>query len=609
MRNNGRSLLSAMKSKWVLFSAALLPCVSIIWLVTAHWVDVPYADHWWIAPFFNKLAQGTLTVGDLFAPQVDHRQFFPNLLFVALGRMTGWDIRYELAVIVLLACFVSYVVYRLGALTVEGAMWKRLLVFLVANCLIFSARQYPNWLFGVQVVYFVPVACLAACLLLAYSNARAWVKTSVGMCLATVSTFSCGNGIVCWIAVLPMLILAQRGDDKDGTDKENDKGGGSFGKRWLLPWAAGAALCAALYLYDFQRTAAAPSLTEAAVSPAQAVFYLLAFLGSPLSVGVHVPPAAIFIGVALTLLYVAACLYWFVHRDDRDLSFRMAGWMTFGAYSVSTGIMVTIGRCQLGVWHAIISRYITFSLYLAVALVYLLPIIYAHARRKKRFPLATSVQMYAPHVAATIVGALVAWHTLVFVLTVPIVRSLRSRMLYEKAALSFINFVPLGDDSSMTDLVEAETMKRDVNGLDRLGLLRPGLVKSLRIQEIARPADENASGAFETLDAPERGVWVASGWAFLPQRGEAADAVILTYDSVETNGTEALVFALCRTETERPDVARSLDQGNSRYASSGWRKSFVQSDVPTRPIRLRAWAYDAMTGVAYPLTGAHLLQD
>ena len=200
-------LLRALLVVLSLAPAGLLGLLIIKW-----GVDVPYWDQWQYVAFFDKLAKGTLTLADLFAQQNEYRQFFPNLIFVVLGWLTHWDVRYEMLGTFLLACLVSHNIFRLGRYTTGGARWRAWALFLPANLLVFSPVQYENWLFGVQRIYFVPVACITTSFVVAYSRRTAHAKVFICMLLATVSTLSAANGILCWIVVLPVLVLVEGGE-------------------------------------------------------------------------------------------------------------------------------------------------------------------------------------------------------------------------------------------------------------------------------------------------------------------------------------------------------------------------------------------------------------
>jgi hypothetical protein len=193
---------------------ALLPAFFLGALIWNYAVDVPHWDQWEYVAFFEKLSVGTLTFSDLFAQQNEYRQFFPNLIFVALGWLTNWDVRYELAISYMLACLVSFNVYLLGERTLEGSRTRRLFIWFLANMLIFSPVQRENWLVGMQLVCFMPIACVTTCLVIAYSGLRPVLKLLLCICLATISTFSSANGIVCWLILLPLLFLLAEPRDK-----------------------------------------------------------------------------------------------------------------------------------------------------------------------------------------------------------------------------------------------------------------------------------------------------------------------------------------------------------------------------------------------------------
>jgi hypothetical protein len=154
----------------------ILPAALLAASVCAYSVDVPYKDQWDIAHFFVEYERGTLSAADLFAQFNEYRQFFPNLLFVALGELTSWRVQFELAVSFLLACLVFANVALLARRTLGLPDHVRLAAVFLAAVLVFSPVQYENWLWGIQVVYFVPIACVTTGILVAYSDLVPVVK-------------------------------------------------------------------------------------------------------------------------------------------------------------------------------------------------------------------------------------------------------------------------------------------------------------------------------------------------------------------------------------------------------------------------------------------------
>lgn len=131
----------------VTVAALVIPAAFVGFLILKYSVNLPQWDEWAGVTFLYKLNEGTLSFSDLFHQQNEYRQFFPNLVFVFLGRLTKFDVRYHMGVSLLLACLVSFNVYRLGKLTLDRES-DRLWAYLAANVLIFSPVQHENWLQG-----------------------------------------------------------------------------------------------------------------------------------------------------------------------------------------------------------------------------------------------------------------------------------------------------------------------------------------------------------------------------------------------------------------------------------------------------------------------------
>ena len=558
-------------------AAFLAPCIPA-WLIFKYGVDVPYLDQWDLAPFFEKWARGALRLSDLFAQQNEYRQFFPNIIFVALGRLTDWNVKYEMMVSLLLACFVAFGVRRLGACTHADPL-RRGTLFLLASLLIFSTIQYENWLFGVQVVYFMPAACVVAALLVAYSDRVGTIAAvSICVCLSAVATFSSANGIVAWLILPPALLGARPGAR------------GAW-KRWLPAWCAGLALCAAIYVYGYHSPASHPSTSEALRHPLDALAYFVAFHGGPLAVGNFPLAVALMVGSCVLLLYALACAYLFNLRNDGELLRRSAAWASLGAYSLCTGALVTAGRLGFGVSQATSTRYVSFSLYLLVALVYLLPCVVEDATRRGYVAATYLASLKRLGVMAALI--LVLAHVVIFVLCVRDGSAAwRRARLAAKACLLFIEVAP--DERCLTEELypDVRVLRERAESLDRMGYLRPPLVRGSLMHDMASGDGicSNGYGSFERLST-QGGAYVAEGYARLPRVGRPADAVVLAYG---TNDDDQRAFALAE---EGEDGLRD---------DTRWRKTFSAGAFPAAlPLEITAWAFNAEEGKAYRLCGTH----
>jgi hypothetical protein len=441
-----------------------LPAALVAAAIWTYAVDVPVKDQWDIAHIFVEYERGTISFSDLFAQFNEYRQFFPNLLFLGLGELTEWRVHFELAVTFLLACLVFLNVSLLAGRTLATPGAVRLATTFLAAVLIFSPVQHANWLWGIQLVYFVPIACVTTGILVAYSGLETIPKFVIGASLSAVSTFSSANGIVAWVVLLPVFLLLLRASRRTRW-------------RFAAAWTVLLVASAALYFYGYESPPGHPSLNEALVRPFHAVVYLVAFLGSPF--GVRAGPDVVsgvtagVAGVVVLAAFVASCAYVWRFRADRALVERTSGWIALGAYSITTGILVAVGRLGFGVGQSLASRYTTFSLYLSVAVIFLAAIVLGHLRRQETgaLRLASTSRLMVGAAAA----ALVALQVPVFALGLRAMEDRSDELLRGRACLHLINVAP--DRACLVENVHPDLrlLRLRANQLDEMGFLRPPL--------------------------------------------------------------------------------------------------------------------------------------
>lgn len=181
--------------------------------------------------------------------------------------------------------------------------------------------------------------------------------------------------------------------------------------------------------------------------------------------------------------------------------------------------------------------------------------------------------------------------------------NIRVERLQGKSCLIFINII---QDECLTEKVYPNTyhLQSIANSIDNLGLLNPGLMKTSIIKDIQGDniLSSQTRGAFDTLTKVSKDLYIASGWAILPERKEPSDSVILTYE----NNHGPRLFAVVDRRSERNDVARALK--DSSYSNSGWQKTFSSTGFPEGAVKISAWAFDANTGKAFKLNGTHTIK-
>ena len=165
----------------VLLALAFVPSAFLLMAILRYGVNVPFLDHWSLAGLFLEIEQGTLSVWDLAAPHNESRMFFPRLVLLPLAYLSGWNVRLEMLVSFGLACLVSINVYRLGCASFPDRQIIAQGLLVPANLLIFGIVQWQNWLWGFQVVAFVPIALLTSSLVVACSRRSITTKFLVNI--------------------------------------------------------------------------------------------------------------------------------------------------------------------------------------------------------------------------------------------------------------------------------------------------------------------------------------------------------------------------------------------------------------------------------------------
>jgi len=548
-------------------------------------VNFPFSDQWPLAIMFEKIYSGNLSFGDLFAQFHESRKFFPRLIFIGLAYLTNWDVRAEMLVIFLLTCIVSLNVYLLSRLTLKGSFVTEFFLLAISNLLIFSPSQYENWLWGIQVVVYIPIACLTGCLVIAQRKLSLRTKSIVCFCLCTVSTFSYANGMLTWVLVFPGLtILASRKWQEIFTKNIWIIIGG------LLGFVANVVV----YFYDYQKPDKHPSFLSAISHPVDTVHYFLVFLGAPLAF--ENLTVATIVGFLVFGLWMFVCWQFFrLVKTDFLLLHSLIAWLIIGVYAIISGAVTAVGRVGFGVGQGLAPRYTAFSLYLMVSLIYLLAIFLQVANqnniRKKliRYNLLLLISVFLVLHINTTINA------------VDRMSDRRVILLQSKACLLTINVID--KDECLVMKRSPEPLRKTANILDKLGFLQPGLVKSKNIQDIAEESKYDlVYGYFDTVNQIDARTYVANGWAILPERGEVADGVILTYENAEG---EAIIFKLINQRMPRPSVREYFN--NSTYLYSGWQKSFSVEEIPQGTVKLKAWAFDTETGKAFLLNKTQIV--
>ena len=563
-----------------LFLAALAfaPAIPLAGLVNRYGVDVLYRDQWEEVPFMAKAFRGGLTLADFFEPHNEHRIFFPRLLFVLLARLTHWNVRAEMGLIVAGACLIAWSLQILLRRSWPEQPVKALAFSLVVNLFVFSPIQHQNWLWGFQLQFLAPILCFSALLALPERlSPRIWAALAAALCV--VSTFSLGAGFLVWVAALPVLLARLPRPS------------------WLraaLLWLLGLAACLTLYLYGYvppRHTFSNPPFFE---QPALFARLFVTMLGQPLAIafGKARETLAFSLGALLLLAY-AALLAQLVRARSLRTPLATVAWASLGLHALLLDGLITFGRAGAGIGSAFASRYTTPTLYLVIA-VFVLAILTAEdALRGSASPLA---RLAFPTLASL---AVLIW-------SVPSGRigrdDMEARFVRLSQAKAELVLSPLLPRMPLSTRLHPDPARvaEGVQTLDALGLLRPPLRKSARVADVAtlRPG---TCGALEEVYPDRRKIRVL-GAAWLPDRPRVPDAVLITYHKGQRG---PIVFAAAGPGRSRPDVAQALHC--PACLDSGWEAAVGLPDT-LLPARIEAWAYDVEANTLCRLEGDYRLE-
>ena len=328
-------------------------------------VDVPQGDDWDTpGAILANWAQGdTLELAHFTAKHNETRPVVPRLLSFGLALAVGWHPKLQM--LLSWACGVAMALGLRSLLPTAGrprgaaalAAWA-LALFL------FSPLQFQNQLWGIQLVVFLPPACLVGCLALACTRRPAAQVFAGCAVLALVATYSYAHGALVWVLGWPVPLLWLRA--RAGLRPVDSV-------RGLLGGSLVHAVCAVLALLAYvagpegspwggDGSAAARDAT------AMAAFFAT-WAGSFLSFGS--PEGAGPVGVVV-LLAVGGTLATLAARATRDQDLRLLArawpFLALLAYGLLSGLAAAWARGGLGAEAALAWRYRSFSVWIPLGL-------------------------------------------------------------------------------------------------------------------------------------------------------------------------------------------------------------------------------------------------
>ena len=210
------SRFTVVQSVLIAAPVALAAC-----LVARYGVDVPFWDEWTIAEFLQKIDGGTLTASALLSQHNEHRMLVPRIIQLAVAFGVGWDTRILMWVSqgLLLAGLSGCVVLWRRSLE-HRATWPATISLALVALLLFSPAQHQNLLWGFQICFFIPAACLlASTIIISSPKATLGLSLAAASVLSTTATFSIFPGLLTWPLTACAALLRFGPPSRTGTVK------------------------------------------------------------------------------------------------------------------------------------------------------------------------------------------------------------------------------------------------------------------------------------------------------------------------------------------------------------------------------------------------------
>jgi hypothetical protein len=555
----------------LIWIVALIPMLHLTYLVRHYSVEVPTLDDWEMAPLIVDAHTGHLKWADIFAQQQEARTVLPKLIFILSAAGGHWDVRDQMMLSVV-CCWLTaagiFILLRRSGLGLAAMAFS----FWLAVLTIFTPAQYELWIFASGFPSFFPALFLVASLVVLGADRlpTAWKFTFCAV-FATASSFSLANGLLAWGLTFPALLLMRKIPRW---------------RSWLIAWLGLCALCAATYFWSYHKPGALPGFAPA-VSWTDYVRFILEFLGGSLAYAWKQRPtlsAALFGAVQLALFF-AALVYCLGRITDRAFIARAAPWFALGLHSIGSAVLAALGRVSYGASYALASRYVTFSIYLTIAVIGLVALVVQqnfNAGRTLRSRAWSVTICFILVVAYLVPYKVSAFNTRFFL------RAWSAKDRLARAAVLFCAAIDTSEIIKKTAYPnDARPVTEGADALDRLKLLRPPLIRTNRIDALPHEVADGkrSSGSCELITLLD-GTIRASGWAVLDAKGRPADCVAVAYQI----GPEWILCALSDSFAMRPEIVKRLRTMEQLW--SGWSVTLSRSAFPA-DAKLSFWAVDA----------------
>lgn len=510
----------------LLYLAALVPPLLLLWAVARNAVSVPFMDDWQFVPLIEQVRGGHVPWAALAAPHDEHRLLIPRILIIATTILSGGNYRAQcfltVGVVAALSLALLFLLRRsLGPGRSSATAW------LLANVVLFSPIQWHNWLWPMQFCYFLPFAFLALALAGWYSGLGRDARHGLALLCAWAATWSFVQGLLLW----PVLLAVVLRDPRTAPRERRIAGAG---------WALSGLAAGLLYAHGLWHNSADPSYAylHHGVPPTSSTLALLradplgtlgkmgqfalAMFGNALGRGFPVP-SNLRLAIALGALLLVAGVGFLLVLSRRGL---LAGprfaFAALFAHGFLTAALVGLGRVWNGPGQPLTPRYATFGTFCLLPVVLLGGLVFASE------PGAGDAAAPTPWRTRLLVacGALLAMVGVNWAYGLVLMGEWHDTQLIARTGVHFalkLRSPLLGFAGGRSKFLRGR-----IEALDRLGYWHPPLAPSLRLDQFRTGrAIPHERGRIQHV-RDERGLIHVEGFARFGVSGRVPQAVLVT---------------------------------------------------------------------------------
>jgi hypothetical protein len=427
--------------------------------------------------------------------------------------------------------------------------------------ILYSPAQHQNLLWGFQVCFYVPAACLLASAVVTSSGRTEGPALGASAVFSALGTFSILPGLLTW----PLSaggIIVRHGVPSRAT-----------ARNWLI-WAVCAVLAFVVYFVGYEAPAHSPSATAMLTRPAALLASIATAAGAPLTFGARPVRNAVLIGTAASgaLVWLIACVW--RQRADAGLVARANPWIVMGSFGLLSAVGIAIGRGGYGYVALLEPRYATLTGWILASVVMLAAIL------RDRAAITSPARTWM-----VVCGTVAALSAVSLPRHVEAIRHSHRERLQSQAVYAFAD-AAAGGQPMVPAWLDWTAIRRRLEHLETNGWRHRRGVPSW----VEGDSRSNCQAGTVEFAVPIGSRLMAGGWAFLPSLRRPPDAILLTV------GSSRRIAALHRPLIGRRDVRDRFHTDDALV--SGW---VIDGGLPPAAEPAEFWALDVESLRAYRL--------